>query len=155
MNEKNSKVDYLEIENITGAWSVAEHCGGSTQAKIKDNEIKLMIGNAKGANWHSELRYGPFQVEEGDIYTVSFETKAMVAYRFSVWLGQLDSPYAALIADAHHFGEALADCQWRSFRHEWVVAQSEARARLVFVVGPIDNVVEFRKIRLIKTIQSP
>ncbi|WFB37586.1 carbohydrate binding domain-containing protein [Kiritimatiellota bacterium B12222] len=150
MNEKVSHVKYSEIENLSGAWSIVEHCEVSTQADIKDNEIKLIVSNAKGAHWHSELRYGPFEVEEGEVYALSFETKAKVAYRFSVWLGQFDAPYAALIADENHFGEALADGQWRSFSHEWVVTKREVRARLVFVVGPIDNIVEFRNIRLIK-----
>jgi hypothetical protein len=152
MSNQTSNIDYLKIEGIAGSWCVVEHCGVSTKAEIKESEIRLSVSNAKGANWHSELRYGPFAVSEGDVYDISFETKAKIDFGFSVWLGQFDNPYAALIADANHFGEEVASSSWTHFNHQWVVAKSEARARLVFVVGPIDNIVEFRDIKLSKRV---
>ena len=127
-----------------------QHCDVSTEAEINGSEIQLCVSHSKGANWHSEFRYGPFSVVEGDIYEISFETKSKFDYTFSVWLGQFNEPYQSLVTDENHFGEELASASWTRYSHRWIVSQSEAKSRLVFVIGPIDNLVEFRNIKLNK-----
>ena len=150
MSENTRNLVYLPVEGVEGSWCVVQHCGVSTETEICGSEIKLIVSRSKGANWHSEFRYGPFSVTEGDIYETSFETKAKFDYKFSVWLRQFNEPYAALVSDENHFGEELANASWARFSHQWIVSRSEAKTRLVFVIGPIDNVVEFRNIKLKK-----
>jgi hypothetical protein len=117
---------------------------------LHDSTLRLDISKATGANWHGELRYAPFSVLASEIYTVSFSVKAERPFTFSVWLGQQDSPHKSLVSDENHFGEKMMTLEWQTFTHTWKPILSEEAARLNFVFGQIDNVVEIRDVELIK-----
>jgi hypothetical protein len=131
-------------------WAVITHKGVEMQPTLHDSILRLDITKTVGANWHGELRYAPFPVLVGDIFMVSFSVKAERPFTFSVWLGQQEPPHKSLVSDENHFGEEMMTSEWQTFTHTWKPILAEKAARLNFVFGQIDNIVEIRDVELNK-----
>lgn len=129
-------------------WRCQAHEGVSFSGERQSDAMRLAVANAKGANWHGELRFAPFQVRRGQRATIRFSAKAEKPIRFSVWIGQMHSPWASLVTEATHFGEADMTCEWLDFEHHAVIATDEDQARLNFVLGVIDNTIWVRGVSL-------
>lgn len=129
-------------------WSITCHKGVVITPTREDDTLRLAIANTSGANWHGELMFAPFAVAEGEGYRLSFFARAQTPFLFSVWLGQAGAPYASLVAADNHFGEKQMSSEWQRFTHTWVAARTEPQARLDFVLGRIDTVVELRSAEL-------
>ena len=56
----------------------------------------------------------------------------------------MHSPWASLVTESTHFGEADMTSAWRDFEHRAVIATDEDQARLNFVLGVIDNTIWVR-----------
>ena len=117
---------------------------------LNGSVLSLDISKTHGANWHGELRYSPFPVRVGDTFAVSFSARAKCPFTFSVWLGQQDAPFKSLVPEESHFGEDTMTSDWKDFTHTWNPFLDEESARLNFVLGQIDNVVEIKDIILTK-----
>jgi hypothetical protein len=131
-------------------WVLITHNGVEMKPTLQDSTLRLDISRTTGANWQGELCYAPFPVLVGEIFTVSFSVKAERPFTFSVWLGQQDPPHKSLVSDENHFGEQMMTSEWKTFTHAWKPVLSEKAARLDFVFGQIDNVVEIRDVELNK-----
>lgn len=131
-------------------WSITCHKGVTITPSKENNTLRLSIANTSGANWHGELLFAPFTVTEGDTYHLSFSARAKNSFTFSVWLGQMKSPHASLIKKDNHFGEKMMTSEWQQFTHTWIASRSEPNARLDFVLGQIDNIVEIKDAELKK-----
>jgi len=132
-------------------WAILTHEGVLITSAVKDSVLSLEISRTRGANWHGELRYSPFRVSIGDVFSVSFSVRAKRPFTFSVWLGQQNAPYKSLVAEENHFGEEIMTDEWQTFTHTWHPILTEEAARLNFVLGQIDNAVEIKDVRLTKT----
>jgi len=131
-------------------WALLCHNGVEMKPALHDSVLSLKISNTHGANWHGELRYSPFPVRAGDTFVVSFSARAKHPFTFSVWLGQQDAPFKSLVPEENHFGEDRMTSDWKDFTHTWNPFLDEKSARLNFVFGQIDNIVEIRDIKLTK-----
>jgi Carbohydrate binding domain len=129
-------------------WNILTHQGVKITPTLKDSVLSLDISKALGANWHGELRYSPFPVRTGNIFTVSFSARAKHPLSFSVWLGQQDAPHKSLVPEENHFGEKTLTTKWQAFSHTWHPFLAEEFSRLNFVFGQIDNVVEIKEVKL-------
>ena len=129
-------------------WTITCHKGVVITPSENLGALRLVVANTSGANWHGELIHAPIQVEEGETYHLSFYARAESPFLFSVWLGQMESPYASLVADENHFGEKMMTPEWKLFTHTWRARRSEQKARLDFVVGRIDNTIEIKDVEL-------
>ena len=130
------------------SWSVVTHNGVVMEPTVQKGALRLDISNTSGANWHGELQHAPFRVKAGDTITVSFYAKAESPFTFSVWLGQDHAPHQSLVAKEKHFGESLMTSEWQKFEHTWKAVTDEQSARVNWVLGQIDNVVEIKNISL-------
>ena len=139
---------FLTIGEKNSKWDLQAHQGVTITASIDDGILRMEIENTSGSSWHGELRYAPFPVFTGDIYTISFSARALHPFHFSVWLTQNHSPYLSLVSDENHFGERVMTMEWQEFTHIWKPRMDEKAARLSFVVGKIDNAVEIAYIDL-------
>ena len=140
--------EFLTLGEKNSKWDLQAHQGVAITASVGNAVLRFEIENTTGCDWHGELRYAPFPVYEGDIYTVSFSARAMRPFNFSVWLTQHHSPYLSLVADENHFGQRKITMDWQGFSHTWKPRMSEKMARLNFVLGQVDNVVEIANIDL-------
>jgi len=140
--------EFLTLGERGSKWDLQAHQGVAITALLENAILRLEIENTSGSNWHGELRYAPFPVFMGDIYTLSFSARALHPFQFSVWLTQHNSPYLSLVADENHFGERVMTMEWQEFTHIWKPRMNEKAARLSFVVGKIDNAVEIAYIDL-------
>jgi len=139
---------FLTLGEKNSKWDLQAHQGVAITAMVENDVLRLQIENTTGSNWHAELRYAPFPVYLGDIYTVSFSARALHPFTFSVWLGQHHSPYQSLVPDENHFGERMMTTEWQGFSHIWKPHLNEKTARLNFVLGQIENVIEIANIDL-------
>lgn len=130
-------------------WSIKTHQGVQIKPKVDDGTLKLTITETSGDNWHGELLYKPFAVRKGDILELTFSAKAGTPCPISVWLGQANEPYASLVNEEDHFGEQMLLDDWECYTHTFVVQADEPEARLNFVVGAIDNVIEIEDVSLL------
>ena len=131
-------------------WVIQSHEGVQIQPKVEDGTMLLTITGTCGANWHAEFKYEPFEVKKGDIFEISFSAKAKTPFDFSVWLGQKNEPFKSLVSEDNHYGETKMPDDWEAFTHTWTAVADEPEARLDFVLGPIDNVVELEDISLLR-----
>ena len=131
-------------------WVIQSHEGVQIQPKVEDGTMSLTITGTCGANWHAEFKYEPFEVKKGDIFEISFSAKAKTPFDFSVWLGQKNEPFKSLVSEDNHYGETKMPDDWEAFTHTWTAVADEPEARLDFVLGPIDNVVELEDISLLR-----
>ena len=129
-------------------WRIVCHKGVTMVPALQGEVVRLAIAGTSGANWHGELMFAPFPVVKGQTYQVSFSARAETPFNFSVWLGQMESPHASLVAKENHFGEKRMTTDWQTFTHVWTASRSEPKARLNFALGPIDNVVELKTVAL-------
>jgi hypothetical protein len=129
-------------------WGLKTHSGVAARPTVVGSTLHLDINGAQGANWHVEVAYAPLEVRAGDTLAVSFQARATKPFSFSVWLGLMDPPYSNLAAPGHHFGEAQMGPDWQRFEHTWHVLHASPRARLNFVLGPVDNHIELATVRL-------
>lgn len=127
-------------------WSIQTHHGVVIQPHVEQGIMTLDITGASGANWHGELIYAPIHVQEGDTYEIKFTARARHPFMFSVWLGQLYAPFESLVEEDSHFGQSNMTNQWQTFTHTWNVVKDEDYARLDFVLGQIDNQIQFKSI---------
>lgn len=132
-------------------WVILTHKGVEMKPTVKNSILSLDISKTLGANWHGELRYSPFQVRSGDTFAVSFSARAKHPFSFSVWLGQQDPPHKSLVSNENHFRERMMTSEWQKFTHTWHPILTEESARLNFVLGQIDNVVEIKDVDLAKS----
>ncbi len=132
-------------------WTIQAQKGVVMTPFLEGSILRLEIANTQGANWQGALRYSPFPVAVGEVFSVSFAARAKFPFTFSVWLGQQDLPYKSLVPDENHFGEKLMTTNWQTFTHTWKPVLSEPVARLNFVLGQIENLVEIRDVRLTKS----
>lgn len=139
---------FKTLGNPDGIWQLKVFEGVHAEASVSKGVVSIPMKWTRGANWHVELIYGPFPVKAGQRYAIGFDACATQAFRFSVWLGQYDDPYAALVADENHFGEDTLRRDWEFYRHAWTVTQDEPRARVDFVLGRVDATVRIRNPRL-------
>lgn len=142
--------DFATFGREDSRWAILTHEGTVMKPALCDGVLALEISGTHGANWHGELRYAPFAVAKGEVFTVSFAARARRPFTFSVWLGQVDAPYASLVPKENHFGSPVMTTEWQSFSHTWRPCVDEERARLNFALGQIDNVVELRGVELRK-----
>lgn len=138
------------LGDAASRWAIVTHQGVAMLPTVENAVLRLEVNGTSGANWHGELRYAPITVSRGETLTVSFAARAERPFTFSVWLGQMNSPHASLVAPENHFGEKLLTPEWQSYSHIWTVISSETAARLNFVLGQIDNVVEIKDVQLHK-----
>ncbi len=150
MNKIITDTNFETFGSPESKWAIIIHQGVSMNATLEDSVLSLDISDTSGANWHGELRYAPFEVSVGDRFEISFFVKAKNAFTFSVWLGQMESPYASLVPTDNHFGEETMTDEWQTFAHIWEPFMNEANVRLNFVLGQIDNVVEIKNVSLTK-----
>jgi hypothetical protein len=129
-------------------WRIVCHKGVTMMPAKEGDVLRLVIAGTSGANWHGEFMFAPFPVMAGTTYRLSFSARAETPFNFSVWLGQMESPHASLVTKENHFGEKRMTADWQTFTHVWTAARSEARARLNFALGPVDNVVELKAVEL-------
>jgi hypothetical protein len=141
---------FITLGKEESKWAVLVHEGVLITPTVKDAVLWLDISQTRGANWHGELRYSPFAVSAGDNFLVSFSARAKRLFKFSVWLGQQDAPYKSLVPQENHFGDAMMTADWQAFTHTWHSFLSEPEARLNFVFGQIDNIVEIKAVRLLR-----
>ncbi|MDF3058945.1 MAG: Carbohydrate binding domain [Rariglobus sp.] len=134
--------------NPDSKWRITCHKGVTMTPARQGDVLRLAIANTSGANWHGELLFAPFPVVEGETYRLSFSARADAPFAFSVWLGQMESPYSSLVTKENHFGEKLMTPDWQAFTHVWTASRSEPKARLDFVLGQIDNTVELQNVKL-------
>jgi len=145
--------DFKSFGTDASKWTLFTHEGIEVHPRLSDSVLFLNISKARGANWHAELRYSPFAVRKGDSFRISFSARARYPFSFSVWLGQQDAPYKSLVSRDNHFGEKMMTGEWQTFTHIWHPHLTEEAARLNFVFGQIDNVVELKGVSL--TRESP
>jgi CO dehydrogenase/acetyl-CoA synthase alpha subunit len=131
-------------------WGLKTHQGVTMQSEVADDTLTLTITGTSGDNWHAEFKYEPFAVKKGDIYEVSFSAKAKTPFEFSVWLGQKNEPFKSLVAQEDHYGQTTMLDDWETFTHTWTVEEDEDQARLNFVLGAVDNVIELEDISLLR-----
>jgi len=143
--------DFRSFGNDNSKWAILIHEGIEMRPTLKDFILALDISKTRGANWHGELRYSPFPVKAEDTFTVSFSARAKHPFTFSVWLGQQNDPWKSLIPEENHFGAQLMTAEWQTFTHTWHPFMDEESARLNFVLGQIDNIVEIKDVKLVKT----
>jgi hypothetical protein len=148
MNEIIADPQFATLGQPASSWVVVTHAGVEMTSSVAGDTVRLELKDTKGANWHAEFRYAPFSVRAGDTLHLSFSIRAETAFIFSVWLGQLEEPWASLVAAENHFGDKEAGPAWQTFQHVWQVASSEKLARLNFALGRIDTVVEIKDISL-------
>lgn len=129
-------------------WRIVCHKGVTMMPDQQGDGLRLVIAGTSGANWHGEFMFAPFAVTAGATYRLSFSARAEKAFTFSVWLGQMESPHASLVAKENHFGEKRMTSDWQTFTHGWTAGRSEAKARLNFALGQIDNTVELKNVEL-------
>ena len=134
-------------------WELESHAGVITRPTVEAGVLRLEISGTSGANWHGELRYTPFAVAEGDTLALSFDARSEQPFTFSIWLGQRDAPYASIVREEDRFQGEPMPPEWKTFHHRWRAVKTEKNARLNFVLGQVDNVVEIRivSLRLIGT----
>jgi hypothetical protein len=154
MPEIISDPHFSTLGRSESKWAVLTHRGVVMTPSVENSVLRLEISKTSGANWHGELRYAPFPVVAGDIFTVSFSARAKHPFTFSVWLGQQDSPHKSLVSEENHFGEKMMTSDWKTFTHTWKPVLREETARLNFVLGQIDNVVEIKDIKLKKSVEA-
>ncbi|MAX23363.1 MAG: hypothetical protein CMJ19_02570 [Phycisphaeraceae bacterium] len=131
-------------------WGLQTHEGVDMQTQVADDTLRLTITGTSGANWHAEFKYEPFAVKKGDVYEISFSAKAKTPFDFSVWLGQKNEPFQSLVTEENHYGQTTMPDDWETFTHIWTVEKDEPEARLDFVLGAIDNVIELEDISLLR-----
>lgn len=148
MKEIISDPTFSTLGNKSSLWKIFGHEGVRVSPEVHDSVLALNVSNAQGANWHGELRYAPFEVSPSEMYTVSFSVRAKCAFNFSVWLGQMNSPFKSLVPEENHFGEEMMTTEWQTFTHTWTPKMEESQARLNFAIGPIDNIVEIKSVSL-------
>ncbi len=148
MKEIISDPTFRTLCEENSLWKILCHEGVEMSPTIQGAVLALAISDTHGANWHGELRYAPFEVTPSNTYTVAFAVRAKHAFTFSVWLGQMHAPYKSLVPDENHFGEAMMTTEWQSFTHTWHPNLAEPQARLNFVFGQIDNIVEIKDVSL-------
>ncbi|GHB91093.1 carbohydrate binding domain-containing protein [Cerasicoccus arenae] len=148
MNEVITDPQFGTLDTVDSLWQIICHEGITITPSVLDSVLKLDVLNTKGANWHGELRYAPFEVNPPQTYIVTFSAKAKVSFLFSVWLGQMNHPWASLTPDSNHFGEQMMTPEWQTFTHTWTPNKQETQARLNFVLGPIDNTIEIKNVSL-------
>jgi hypothetical protein len=148
MKEIISDPTFHTLGDETSLWKILYHEGVEINPSINDSVLSLNVSNTQGANWHGELRYAPFEVSPTEIYTVRFSVRAKHPFTFSVWLGQMNSPYDSLVPEENHFGEEMMTTEWQTFTHTWTPNLAESQARLNFVFGQIDNIVEIKDVSL-------
>jgi len=153
--EMISDPHFTTLGESASKWALLTHRGVVMMPSVENSVLRLEISKTSGANWQGELRYSPFPVVAGDIFAVSFSAKAKHPFKFSVWLGQQDSPHKSLVSEENHFGEKVMSSDWEVFTHTWKPVLSEKTARLNFVLGQIDNWVEIKDIELKKRSQQP
>lgn len=129
-------------------WRIVCHKGVTMEPDRQGYVLRLVIAHTSGANWHGEFMFAPFAVTAGATYRLSFSARAQNPFTFSVWLGQMESPHASLVAKENHFGEKLMTADWQTFTHVWTSSRSEPKARLNFALGQIDNTVELKNVEL-------
>jgi hypothetical protein len=144
---------FTTLGATTSKWALITHHGVAMTPSVENAVLRLDISKTSGANWQGALRYSPFPVAVGDIFTVSFSVRAKHPFTFSVWLGQQDSPYKSLVSDKNHFGEEMMTSDWQTFTHTWNPVLNEKTARLNFVLGQIDNSIEIKDIGLKKQVE--
>jgi hypothetical protein len=140
--------EFLTLGDKNSRWTLQAHQGVAITAFVDSALLRLEIENTSGSSWHGELSYAPFPVCVGDIFTVSFSARSLHPHPFSVWLGQRDSPFLSLVPENNQFGEKTMTPDWQTFSHIWKPHMDERLARLNFVLGKIDNVVEIANIEL-------
>ena len=142
-------VGFETLGTADSKWQIQGHQGVDIQHQVEDGAVTLTITGTSGVNWHGEFKYQPFEVKKGNIFEVSFSAKAKTPFKFSVWLGQANAPFASLVSEDNHYGETMMLDDWECFTHTWTAIADEPDARLIFVLGPIDNVVEIEDISLL------
>ncbi len=148
MNQIISDPAFRTLGDANSLWKLCCHEGVQISPRVHGAVLTLDISNTQAANWHGELRYAPFEVASSHKYTVVFSARAKHAFTFSVWLGRMRAPHASIVPEENHFGEKRMTAAWQSFSHTWTPNATEPLARLNFVLGQIDNVVEIKSIRL-------
>lgn len=143
-------VSFETLGQPDSQWQIQSHQGVQIQHQVDDGAVTLTITGTSGANWHGEFKYQPFEVKKGDIFEVSFSAKAKTPFKFSVWLGQANDPFTNLVSEDNHYGETMMLDDWECFTHTWTATADEPNARLNFVLGSIDNVVELEDISLLR-----
>ena len=138
------------LGTVASKWTLITHRGVVMQPTVHDGALQLAISGTSGANWHGELQYAPIPVKAGEVLTVSFEVKAEHPFTFSVWLGQQNPPHKSLVPEENHFGEEIMTSEWQAFTHTWHPFLSDESARLNFVFGQIENVLEIKCVELYK-----
>jgi hypothetical protein len=130
-------------------WVLKTHQGVEITPTTDDGMLSLAITGTSGTNAHAELLYQPFAVKKGDIFEITFSAKAKKPFAFSVWIGQANDPYQSLVDDEDHFGEQMMTDDWECYSHTFTATMDEPNARLDFVLGAIDNVVELEDVSLL------
>jgi hypothetical protein len=143
--------DFSTFGKAHSKWALLTHEGVGMAPTLKDSVLSLEISKTRGANWHGELRYSPFPVKQGDVFTVSFSARAKHPFSFSVWLGQQNAPWKSLVSEENRFGAPMMAPEWQTFTHTWHPVLEEENSRLNFVLGQIDNTVEIKDVKLAKS----
>ena len=143
--------DFRTLGMNESKWAIQTHEGVEMIPSVKDSVLSLEISRTRGANWHGELRYSPFPVKIGDTFTVCISARAKYSFSFSVWLGQQNAPYQSLVPEDNRFGAPTMTPEWQTFTHSWRPCFDEPESRLNFVLGPIDNTVEIKDVKLSKS----
>jgi hypothetical protein len=149
MIEIISDPHFTTLGASSSKWLLMSHKGVVITSELANSTLRLALSGTSGANWHGALRYSPFPVTVGDIFTVCFSARAKHPFTFSVWLGQENAPYKSLVPEENHFGEKTITSHWQTFMHTWRPNLEEKSARLVFVLGQIDNSIEIKGISLV------
>jgi len=154
MTEIISDPHFTTLGAATSKWALISHHGVVMTPSVENSVLRLDLAKTSRANWHGELRYSPFPVAVGDLFTVSFSARSKHPFTFSVWLGQQDSPHQSLVSEENHFGEKMMTSDWQTFTHNWKPVLNEKAARLNFVLGQIDNSIEIKDVSLKKQSES-
>jgi hypothetical protein len=109
-------------------WVLKTHQGVEITPTTDDGMLSLAITGTSGTNAHA---------------------KAKKPFAFSVWIGQANDPYQSLVDDEDHFGEQMMTDDWECYSHTFTATMDEPNARLDFVLGAIDNVVELEDVSLL------
>ena len=140
---------FWSLGRADSRWELQTHEGVAMRPTVGADVLRLDVSrDTCGANWHGELRYTPFDVACDDILQLAFDARADRPFTFSIWVGQRDAPYQSLVAEENRFQGEWMTPEWKTFRHTWRVVATEENARLNFVLGQIDNVVEIRNVSL-------
>ncbi|MCG3146657.1 MAG: hypothetical protein PCFJNLEI_00091 [Verrucomicrobiae bacterium] len=112
----------LGNEMLSTWWYLEQHQGA--QATVSNGQITVTATGREG--WHVQYNFPRLNVKQGQLYTLTFRTKADKPCDISVDLMQAHAPWHAIGLSTH----AKLTTNWQTLRFTFLASQSDTNARV-------------------------